>query len=450
MELPLLKIRTKLPPFKTFEKNGCRVYHMPVRTLPLFESTILLRTGGMEDPFELAGLTSLTIAMLKKGTKNRTLEQLDFEIELHGMQIHSQTHSDRILISLDGLKSSFEKGIELLQDILRNPVFPEKEFEKVKEKRLYSIKRKLDDPSRLASKAYMQELFELKEFGYPVSGTMDSIQKIQIHHVKERYETLFTEIPRTYFYVGDLNKDEIQYCSELLGQHQSVKHLQGQATHSHENRFKLIIVHKPDASQVQIRAGVHTVSHLHPDYYKLLLGSAVLGGSFSSRLMQKIRVEKGYSYGAYASMQAMDHEHSIFSFQTFTRPENVQEVLDIFSTEIQKLKQERIPDDELIMTKNYISGQYPLSFEQIHDLTGKLLKIELFHFSVEEIENFPLKLLDISSEEIRESFIRHIPTEDFTIVLVGQKDEILKSLKPTWKSQAIIKDGMEIVNPKRS
>ncbi len=450
MKAPILKIKTKLPDFKLIEKSHFKAYHMPIHTLPLFDAAVLYKAGGDSDTLELAGVTSLMVGMLKKGTINRTVHQIDFELESLGLDLHIQTQSNHIFIQLDGLNECFHKGMEILSDVLKHPSFPEEEFDKLKEKKIFLIKRRLDDPTFLAFKAHMQELFNLKEFGFPVAGTIESLKRIQLQHIKERYEALIQSIPPNIFFVGALEEDEVRRTESFL-KFETLSNdvsLEFSAPHKHENHFKIIVVHKPDSSQVQIRAGVHVIPHHHNDFHKLLLGASVLGGNFSSRLMQEIRVKRGFSYGAYSNVQALDHHHSVFTFQTYTRPENLQDVLDIFFNELQRLKTERIPDDELTMTKNYISGQYPLSFEQVQDLTSKLLKIELFHFTVDEIENFPLKLLDIQPEQIRDAFIKHIPDDAFTIVLVGNRDDILKHLKKEWKSAAIVKEGMDIINPK--
>lgn len=446
--LKLLKIKTRIPEFTLFpSKNGSKFYYMPLHTLPLVDGNILIKHPPVLDPPHLPGITSLTMSMIKKGTHSRTVEQLDFEIESLGIQIQSQVQADRILINFDAVADYLQNSIELLNDMLLHSTFPEEEFNKLKEKRIHSLRRRLDNSSKLASHALMYELFNGNDYGFPISGTINSLQKISLDDIKNHFYSRIVTLPRVFFLVGDISEkrfkkvmSELDYSPEQVSE--SVH-----KTPVHQNQKKVIIIDKPDATQIQIRIGFHTISHQHPDYYPLSMGTIVLGGSFSSRLMQEIRVRKGYSYGAYAQLNPINKDHSIFTVSTFTRPENVQEVLSIIFTEIQKIKQDLIPEEELIMGKNYVSGQYPLSFEQYHDLANKLLKIELFGYTKEEIESFPEILAKVTANQVQDAFQHVFPNDDFTVILVGPAREILNNLSEKDREIAKVKTGWDLINP---
>ncbi|GAB4169209.1 MAG: pitrilysin family protein [Calditrichia bacterium] len=447
--MELLQIKTTLPNFELEElNNGCKLYTMNCKTLPLIEGAVNVYLGGSSDPISQAGRTAFMAAMLKKGTGSRTMEQIDRELDYYGYHLSGNTLSQRIMFSFGGLATYLNNITEIQRDIFTDPIFPEEEMAPMLDKRIASLKRRLDDPSRLASGALMQFLFSHKYYGFPVSGTLTSLSKLKRNDIISSYKQDFLSAPKSFFLVGDFSKDQLKYFKgQLSVLAEKSKPIKKEHTPVFKNQKRIIIVDKPDASQIQIRAAIHSIPHHHEDFYPLMLGTMVLGGNFSSRLMQIIRVEKGYSYGAYTGLTSLSANHSIFTFSTFTRVENIQDVIQIFMDEKNRLASEPVDEAELIMNKNYFSGQYPLSFEQYHDLLDKLIKIDALKFTQQEIEQYPEQIRSISGDRILSCWGKHMTTDDFTFVLVGPADDIKQHLSDENRAISTVIPAIRIIDP---
>lgn len=445
--MDLLTIKTAFPTVeKILGESGSTYYLMPIPKLPLIRLAVVNKRGTRQDPAGLEGLTYLTSKMLLKGTKKKGPRELEFEMDYYGFHFSAPVHHDYSSIKAGGLSRHFQKLIQLTREILLYPVFPEEEFQKTKEKIIFSIKRTLDHPSHLAAMAFMAELFGYREYGMPDTGPLPSVERLQLQDVMHFFPE-YAQTEKAFFLIGDFSPAEADLFI-TLGESISARTFPvvRNPVSGLGNSKKVVVVDKPDSSQVQIQLGLLTIPHSHPDYYPLRLGTIILGGDFSSRLMQEIRVKKGYSYGAYAHLFSISPQLSIFNVSTHTRPENIANTYRIILEEIDRMKKTRVRPAELIKHKNYIIGQYPLSIERMNDLMRILITAEKLEIPLDNIRNFPEIMADISAKQIQEAFVNHFPAEQFTLVLLGPAPAILKQLPDGLKDLAVVRSGRDIVD----
>jgi zinc protease len=180
----------------------------------------------------------------------------------------------------------------------------------------------------------------------------------------------------------------------------------------------VLVVDKPDVSQSQVRIVSPGFARASADYSAGVVASAVLGGGFTSRLMEAIRVNRGLSYGV-RSRFAPSRAGGVFFVSTFTKVETTAEIVEVALDEVAKFREGGPTDEELERTKSYLCGLYPLSLETHEQLAEKLTDLELHGLSEEEIVLFRERVRAVDADACRGVAARYFPGERGVVVACG-------------------------------
>ena len=444
-----LDIKIEMPKYKLYTlSNGITVYLMPTREMPLTNLLFLYQHGSLNDPRDLYGLAHSTSSMLTKGTSSKSSLDIDFYSDHLGMIFNTYTYNQYLGVEAEVLNEYLMEAWDLVFDVLTNSTFPESELTKHKKRKIDAVKKMEEDPGQLVTNCLLQLMFNREYIGRATFGTPETISKIERKHIVEYYNNHFYPAAASLFMVGNFSEKDINKIETDLSLMQNEKSFNEHSIPEFDNSFKLWIVDKPDSTQVQVKIGWHTIPHNHPDFYPLLMGSIILGGGFSSRLMQEIRVKQGLSYGAYSQLQPINQKSSIFIINSFTRPKNITKLITSFQNEISKLHNAEVTQEELSTNRNYISGQYPLSFETNSDLLSKLTKLKTLGYKREQIENLPQFLKNTNPNQIQQALTQYIQWSNASISIVGAAKEIKKILPEELSKLAVVKSVDEIINMK--
>jgi len=199
---------------------------------------------------------------------------------------------------------------------------------------------------------------------------------------------------------------------------------------------QVVVIDKPDAVQTEIRVGQTTVRRKDPDYFNVLVASYVLGGSGSGRLNQTLRVERGLTYGAYATIQPRKGPGSFYS-TTDTRTEKTAEALNLLLEQIQKFREREVPADELQNAKSFLIGSFPLSIEVPNNLASRLTTVFLYDLGDDYLKTYRERLATVSAADVLRAAKEKISPENVVIVLVGKAGEFTKQLEGFGKTDVI-------------
>jgi zinc protease len=189
----------------------------------------------------------------------------------------------------------------------------------------------------------------------------------------------------------------------------------------------VLVVDKPDLSQVQVRLVGKGFPRRSADYYPGMVASAVLGGGFTSRLMEAIRVNRGLSYGV-RSRFATSAAGGLFFASSFTKVETAAELFQVALDETARFREEGPTEEELARTKAYLCGLFPLSLETHDQLAERLSDLALFGLSEEEITGFRGRVRAVTAEACRAVARRYFPVEERLLVAVGPARAIARPL----------------------
>jgi zinc protease len=193
-------------------------------------------------------------------------------------------------------------------------------------------------------------------------------------------------------------------------------------------RRSVVVVDKPDVTQSQVRIASSGFSRGSADYFPGMVASALLGGGFTSRLMEAIRVNRGLSYGV-RSRFATSGSGGLFFIATFTKVETTSEIVQVALDETARFCEEGPGPEELERIQSYLCGLFPLSLETHDQLAEKLADLALYDLPEDEVTRFRDRVRAVTPEAVREVARRYFPLDERVVVAVGPARSIARELE---------------------
>lgn len=425
----------KLPPYqKSTLGNDLTLLVMENKKLPLVNFRLVLTAGSVYDPVGKEGLANLTASLIRKGTKTKSFQEISEEIEFVGGTLFSGADLDYAYIGGEFLSKDLDLALNLLSDILLNPAFSQEEFEREKELTLAGLQEEKDDPSAIASEAFFRFLFEKNPYAHPVDGTEASVKNITREDVVNFYKKYFAPQFSILTLVGDFSSQTVKEKVEkaLAGWQKSSTTLAKIPAPPKFKGRKLLIVEKPDVSQTQIRIGNVSVPRNNPDYFPITVANAILGGGFSSRLVNEIRVNQGLTYSI-SSRINMFKETGAYLIFTFTKNQTTRKTIDLTLAEVKKFREKGVTKEELEGAKNYLKGLFPMRLETPEALAGQITNIEFYNLDPKFVETYMQKIDAVTLDDIKRVANKYFDYQDVVLVVVTNPKETRKDLEGLGK-----------------
>lgn len=405
--------------------NGLKVFVVKNTKLPRVSFTLVLERDPILEG-DKAGMTGFVGEMMMGGTKNRTKDQLDLEVDFIGASLSASSTS----VYASSLKKHQDKILELMADVLYNPLFPQEELDKLKKQSLTGLAQSKDDPNAISSRLSSTVLFG-KNHPYGEIETETTINNITVEDIKSYYSTYFKPNIAYLAIVGDMDKAEAEKV---------VKQYFGNWTQGEVPKFTYPMPERASKRAVALvdrSSSVQSVINLtqpvqmkigDPDYISSRLLNQVLGGGSSSRLFMNLREDKGYTYGAYSSIGA-DKLVATISANASVRTEVTDSAVYEFIHEIQNLVENGVTEDELAKAKAELSGSFGRSLEQPGTVAQFALNIDRYNLPKDYYETYLQKLNALTVEDINATAKRLIEPDKFIITTVGNGAEIKEKLE---------------------
>ncbi len=394
--------------------------------IPMIALGVVLGTGSVDDPAALPGLASITSTLLQEGTTSRSSEDIANEFEFFGSQLSISTGKEHTMIGAECLAREFPRALELVADVLLNPIFPDGEVERVRNERLTSVRRLKDDPTAMADLLAPALMYGRDSaLGHPAAGLAGTFETIGRDHVAGHYASAFSPGIATLIVVGDTTPEEALALAEERFGHWRGSESGGDGSSKlsdspSSGRPSLYLLDKPGAAQSVIRVGYFTTQRRHPDYYAYALFNHLFGGQFTARLNKNLRQDKGYSYG-YRSWFEWHRDSSLFLAGGAVQTEVTAEALKETIKELDEVKGARpITQEEHRIAQEGLLRQYPSAFESCGQIMQQLAQITWYGLPDDYCRNFSGNLSAVSLEDVNRVAAEQMGKEP-TIVVVGDK-----------------------------
>ncbi|MBM4289090.1 MAG: insulinase family protein [Deltaproteobacteria bacterium] len=402
--------------------NQMRVVGMEYSRVPWVSLTFMAKRGSEADPAGKGGAADCLAECLTLGTQKRDQLELALATEGRGAMLRAHGTWDHTLISLEGLAEDFPDLLALLAEIVQDPGFPQEEFAFLQERRQAELIHLLDDPREVANRTFLPLLFGDAPYGHPPDGSPASLAALSLEDLQVFYQQQFSPPTSSLVVVGMVPEAQVVAAAEQLwgawpGSAQPTPSLQQTAEVA--ARPGIYLLDRPNLTQSEIRCGHLGVPRNNPDYFPLRLVNYILGGGgFSSRLMMRIRAEKGLTYGIRSQFH-FRRAPGPFIISTFTPAEHTATVLQEIKAVMAAVKGEGVAPAELADAQSYYVGSFPLSLETPGGLARQLTSIELHDLGNDYLKLYRPRVLAVDQEVAQDAAQRHLHPEDLVMLVVG-------------------------------
>ncbi|MCL1821669.1 MAG: insulinase family protein, partial [Prolixibacteraceae bacterium] len=421
--------------YETFAlPNGLKVIVVANHKTPTITWQLTLDIDPVQEK-NAAGYVGIAGQLMRAGTTNRTKQEIDEQVDFMGASL--STYSTGIYGA--SLSKHKEKLLELMADVLYNPVFPQEELDKTVEQYISGLTVNESDANSIAN-----NISTVVRYGtqhpYGEVETKESLKNITRDMLVNYYNTFFKPNVAYLVVVGDITNAE---AKKLVEKYFSDWKQGNVPVHNYP------VPTAPAANSVAVAnrdGAVQSVINItypvvlkpgDPDAIKADVTNGILGGGvFAGRLMQNLREDKAYTYGAHSSLNSNKLVGN-FSARTEVRTNVTDSAVVEILYEMKRMVDENVDQKSLDLVKNYMNGNFARSLESPRTIANFALNIERYKLPKDYYKTYLEKLATVTASDVRDMAKKYIRPENSWIVVVGNKDEVTPLLKKFSKNEDI-------------
>jgi len=420
----------KLPPMqKATLANGLKIVLAERHTAPVVNFSLLVDSGYSADPSSEPGTASLEQRMLEEGTPTRDSLKIGEELESLSANFNASANLDWTVVSLNTLKATMDKSLDIYADLILHPAFPEKEFERLQKERVAAIQREKVTPQAMALRVVPTLVYGK---GHPYAlpftgtGTEESVKKMKREDLAKFHETWFKPNNATLLVVGDTTLEEIKPKLEKLfatwkpGEvpSRTVPHV------AEPEKTVLYLIDRPGSGQSVIFGAQLAPPRNDPDAVDLQLVNNIFGGKFSSRINMNLREDKHWSYGVFSVLPAARGQRpyiSISAVQTDKTKESMSELVKEYHNIAggKPITEEEVKDEQ-----NNATLGLPGTFETVQQLGTAYGTIVQYSLPEDYYNTFTQKALDLTPASANAIAKKYILPDHLVWVVVGDMGKV--------------------------
>jgi len=405
-------------------ENGMLLLLSERHTIPSVTINMLIKAGQVLEPSDKAGLAYITAGLLTEGTKKRSSSQIAEEIEFVGGGIGASGGDDSASVNLTILKKDLDLGLDILSDILLNPVFSEEEIiRKVRETKA-SIEKEKENPSAVAGKEFAKTVFGDHPYGRPTEGLPETLDRIVRDDIVKFHAAHYIPNNTIMAVVGDVTEKEIvSKLNRYLKDWKKREVVNPVFPPVKPLSQKIVKPIDKKITQANIVLGHIGIERENPDYYAAYVMNYILGGGgFTSRLMDNIRDNKGLAYDVHSYFAPMKYS-GYFNVGVQTKNESAKVAIEEVLKEMERIRSVPVTDKELEDAKAYLTGSFPLKLDTNKKIAGMLTAIEFFNLGLDYPDRYPKMINALTKDEILRVARKYLNPDNYTMVVVGDLEK---------------------------
>jgi zinc protease len=426
-------LKVNLPrPAEVDLPNGLHLMVLEDHRLPQVTFQLIIRgAGGYYDPADTPGLASMTATMMREGTATKTTQQISEALETMAASVGVGAGLSSSTASVTGssLTENFDATFGLATEILLAPTFPQEEFDRYKTRTRSALTQQRTSPGFLAN-----EMFSHVVYGdHPAaraSLTADAFDKttrdalVAFHHAHYVPDYAVLAI------AGDLSMaDARKLVDAKLGAWKKAGVPDPTVADPPAiGPAKVLFIARPNSVQSSLLVGTQAISRTSPDYDVVSVMNAVIGGGPTGRLFTDLREEKGYTYGAYSSVSALQYRGA-WSASMDVRTEVTEPALRDLMAEIARMRDEAVPEKEFQDKKRGVVAAFALQLESVSAVLNNYITSRLYHLPADYWERLPERIDAVTQAQVQAAAKKYLDPSRLQIVVVGEPSKVADSLK---------------------
>ncbi len=420
----------KLPNYKVIKlDNGLTIYLMQKKDVPLISFSAVFDAGATKDE-QTYGLASFTAEAIKFGTKNFNKSQIDSIFNFYGSNLNTYANLDYSGLYTQFMKEDVGTLLPVIKDVIVNPVFPQSEIEKRKQRWIVELDQAKESPRQVIGSYFNKFLFGDFPYGNPVNGTKSGIESVSQSKINSFYKSYYNPESSAFAVVGDFDPEVmLSLIKNQFNDWKAEENVQAKNFVFNKidfNQPRVYLINKDNATEITFMIGGFGVPINCPDQVQLDVINTILGGRFTSWLNDELRVNAGYTYGARSRFASYKYTGT-FYISTFTATKNTEPAIDLALKTYERLFNNGIDEKTLSSAKNYVKGQFPPEYETARSLSGFLIQKFIYGLDDSYINNFQKIVDQMTITQVNELIKKYFPKNNLQFVLIG-KSEAIKNI----------------------
>ena len=411
--------------------NGMTLIVAPVHKLPLVTAVAVIEAGASCDPAGREGLAGLVAQMLPEGTSSLDGEALALRFEGLGASIHTSADWDVATASLTVMSQRLEPALALFADMLTSPSYPARELARLKEERLAELMKLRTEPRGLADEMTNRFVYAAESrYAKPESGSTASVASVEPRDVGELYSARYRPAGVTLVMAGDVTVDvATQLAERAFGSWKGTAPGAPGAVDAATAAPRAIhVIAKPEAPQSELRIAHVGVPRHHPDYFRIVVMNALLGGLFSSRINLNLRERNAFTYGARSEFE-WRRAAGPFVISTAVASNVTAAAAREALGEIDRMRTHLVDNDELTLATSYLDGVFPIRYETTSAIAYALATMAIYGLDEGYFDTYRANITAITAQDVLEAAQRHVIPERLRLIVVGDPEVVREPLE---------------------
>ncbi|MDH4467545.1 MAG: insulinase family protein [Bacteriovoracaceae bacterium] len=423
--MPIVSFST---PIVITQSEEFDLYYLADERVPTFHASIYFADGALSEETDKKGLSNAMFDLLENGTKQLTQEAIAGNLDQLGMSIKGSTDYEFSTLEFEGLVQSRVDTTKFVCEILKDSTFPASELKKFQTAKSSEIQNLVSTHGALIERVARQLFYEGSPLVSPLDGNLSSLKKLKTVDLKNQRDYFLNKVKKRVFLQGPKTVlDIVDILKKDCGFAKDAKFVRSEVVKNlNIDRINPLIyfIPLPKANQAQIRMSrVQSSKAFQGLYEQNQLTSSLLGGSFTSLLMQEVRVKRGLTY----SISANSPSQSTFGrsvISSFSRNEGVVDTINAIKQVTDDLCSGKVASELIEGSKKYLKGSQLVSFD---DTKAYLSMVTSYYHkgrTLEDITLFPSRIESVSKDQIVDACKRLYFSGTLTTAVLG--DQSLK------------------------
>lgn len=421
--------------------NGLKVVVVKRSNVPLVTASLLVRKGASSEPKNKAGVASMTAELLTKGTAFKNATEIAQQIEFLGAGLSTDAGWNGSSATVFVMKDKLGKALSLMSDSVIRPVFPEKEVALFKKQALDGFAVSMKQPGSLLN--YVAAAYTYGE--HPTDGTPETVTRIKRSDLVGFHKQYYTPGNSVLVFAGDIAPETaFGYARLFFGgwsgegsKEESAPESVPTVSERPATVSRILVVDLPKSGQAAVGFANRLAAGRNEsksDYFAATVLNSVLGGGYSARLNQEIRLKRGLSYGARSGFSWRSYDSNFIAVAQ-TKNESAGQVAELMKIEIDKLIEDSISDDEMVPRKAVVTGGFGRSLQTNNGLANQLSELYAFGLSASELSSFTSGVKAVSANNIKSFAGDNLAGGD--MIIVGDASMFLADLKSRFPDHKV-------------
>ncbi|MEO8114842.1 MAG: pitrilysin family protein [Phenylobacterium sp.] len=429
--------------------NGLRVIVARSSDLPLVTADLTLKTGAWADPQGLSGAAGMTAGMLTEGTRTRSAQEIARQVEALGATLESGAGLESSSVTLNVMPDKLAAAMPIMADVVRNPAFKPEELERQRQLALDGLQVAYQEPGQVAGFAAGPVVFAATPFGHVPGGTPAAIARIKPSDLARIHQAWFRPDNAILVLTGDITAERgFALAEQAFGDWaRPAEPMPAAPVVTPRAAPRAIAIDLPGTGQAAVTVVKPGIARSDPDYYTGIVANTVLGGGYSARLNQEIRIKRGLSYGAGSSLSA-NRTTGAFRARAQTKNESAPQVYDLIVAEMKTLAAAPASAEELKARKSVLVGGYGRELATTGGLADILGNLALYGVPLDEITRYTGSVEAVSAAQVQAFAGQKLDPATASVIVAGDAKAFSGPLKTRLPNLEVIPvDQLDLDSP---